>query len=78
MMGYGLGIGFFHLIWMLLFWGGLIILAVWLIGLLFPATRKQNSQSDHPRSALEILKARYAQGELTEEQYHQMLQTIQQ
>ena len=29
-----MGLGF---IWMLLFWGGLILLAIWLISLLFPA-----------------------------------------
>ena len=39
MMTLGLGFG---LIWMLLFWLGLIVLAVWLIRLLFPSTDRQN------------------------------------
>lgn len=77
-MGFGLGMGFFGWLWMLLFWGALVILAIWLIGLLFPATRKQSNDSSASLSAPEILKIRYARGELTEEQYQQMLHTIQQ
>lgn len=70
-----MGIG---LIWMLLFWVGLIVLAVWLVGLLFPAAKKQNTDDDTLFSAEEILKVRYAQGELTVEEYNEMLRTIQQ
>ena len=78
MMGGGmLGIGF-GFIWMLLFWGGLIALAVWLVGLLFPATRKQNDAGNEASpTAQDILKARYARGELTTEAYQEMLQNIQ-
>jgi len=71
MMGLGL-------IWMLLFWVGLIVLAVWLVGLLFPAAKKQNTDDNTSLSAEEILKIRYAQGELTAEEYQEMLRTIQQ
>ena len=79
MMGYGLGMGIFGWVWMLLFWGGLIVLAVWLIRLLFPSTEARRSD-DHEASpsAQEILKTRYAQGELTSEQYQEMRQTIRQ
>ncbi len=70
MMGFGF-------IWMILFWGALIVLAVWLIGLLFPAAKKQNNANDIPLTPLEILKTRYAQGELTTETYHNMVKTIQ-
>ena len=72
----GLGFGF---IWMLLFWGGLILLAIWLIGVLFPSTNQQTS-NDAPRSpsAQDILKARYASGEITAEENQEMLTTIQQ
>ena len=38
----GLGFGF---IWMLLFWGGLIVLAIWLIGVLFPTTGEKVSDN---------------------------------
>lgn len=79
MMGFGLGMGLLGFIWMLLFWAGLIILAIWLVGLLFPATKTRPDPADQRTlSAPEILKIRYAQGELTAEQYQEMLQTIQQ
>jgi putative membrane protein len=75
MMTLGLGFGF---IWMLLFWGGLIALAVWLVRLLFPSVKRQNDKENTtPLSAHDILKARYAQGELTAEEYQEMSQTIQ-
>jgi putative membrane protein len=64
---------------MLLFWGGLIVLAIFLIRALFPAINPQtgNEKPASP-SALDILKRRYATGELTTEQYQEMLSTIQQ
>jgi putative membrane protein len=72
MMGFGF-------IWMLLFWGGLIVLAIWLIGVLFPSTNeKTNNDGPGTPSAQEILKARYANGELTREEYHEMVSTMQQ
>ena len=72
MMGFGL-------IFMLLFWAGLIVLAIWLVGLLFPSTKNQNNTAANggPASAQEILKTRYARGEITQEQYQEMLQTLQ-
>ncbi|HXV97119.1 MAG TPA: hypothetical protein VEC93_01755 [Anaerolineae bacterium] len=36
----GFGMGLFGLITMLIFWGGLLALAVWLISLLFPSPKK--------------------------------------
>jgi putative membrane protein len=78
MMGFGFGMGGLGLIFMVLFWVGLIVLAIWLVGLLFPSTKKQvNSGDERSPSAQEILKTRYAQGELTSEQYQEMLQTLQ-
>jgi len=71
MMGFGL-------IWMLLFWVGLIVLAVWLVGLIFPTVTEQKKDADTSLSAEEILKVRFAQGELTVEEYQEMLRTIQQ
>jgi putative membrane protein len=79
MMGFGLGMGFLGFIWMLLFWVGLIILAIWLVGLLFPSTKtRQDTANRRTLSAQEILNTRYAQGELTAEQYQEMRQTMQQ
>ena len=72
MMGFGL-------IFMILFWVGLVALAIWLIGLLFPLAKKQDDAAANstPTSAQEILKTRYARGEITQEQYQDMLHTLQ-
>ena len=80
-MGFDSGMWFYGWLWMLLFWGVLIALAIWLVRLLFPTakTPSNNSSNNTPSpSAQEILKNRYARGELNEEQYQQMLHTIQQ
>ena len=73
MMGFGL-------IWMLLFWGGLIMLAVWLISVLFPTSKQlpPGNTPDSQAGALDILDQRYARGELSQEQYKEMRQTIRQ
>ncbi len=77
MMGFGLG--FLGLAFMLLFWGGLIAGAVWLVGLLFPTARAIGKPTANSQlSAQDILNARYARGEITEEQYQQIAQSIQQ
>ena len=79
MMGFGLGMGGFSFIFMILFWVGLMLLAIWLVGLLFPSTNtRENKRSDPSRSAPEILRERYAKGELTTEQYQEMIKTIEQ
>jgi uncharacterized membrane protein len=79
MMGFGLAMGGFGIIFMLLFWIGLIVLAVWVVSLLFPSTKESRHQDSgsKPGSAREILRARYAQGDLTAEQYQDMLAAIQ-
>ncbi len=72
MMGFGF-------IFMILFWIGLMLLAIWLIGLLFPSAKTpENKRSEPSRSAPEILRERYARGELTTEQYQEMMKTIEQ
>jgi uncharacterized membrane protein len=76
MMGVGLGMGGFGFIWMVLVWVGLIVLGIWLVGLLFPSIKEQTHRSSP--SAQDVLKTRYAQGELSLEQYQEMLKTVQQ
>lgn len=75
----GMGFGIFGFILMLLFWAGLIALAVWLVSLVFrsggqtsPPVRRQ---SDSPQA---ILDQRYARGELSREQYELMKQDLRQ
>jgi putative membrane protein len=79
MMGFGL-LGF---LFMFLFWGGIIALAVWLVSLLFPgsasdSTTAPGSGNSPGPSALETLKLRYAHGELSRDEYQQMIQDLEQ
>jgi len=59
MMGFGMGFG---AIMMLLFWGAII----WILSLVNTSPKKSEETSE---SALNILKKRYARGEITKEQY---------
>lgn len=70
MMGFGL-IG---VVLMILFWGGLILGAVWLVRAVFQPGNQSESrtQSTEDQNAREILDRRYAQGGLTREQYEVM------
>jgi len=63
MMGFGMGFG---AIIMLLFWGAII----WLVISLINAGTKKAEET--PESPLAILKKRYAKGEITRDQYHEM------
>ncbi len=62
-MGFGMGFG---VIIMVLFWGAIIWLVISLIN---AGTKKSEETSE---SALDILKKRYARGEVTKEQYLEM------
>ncbi|MDH7486862.1 MAG: SHOCT domain-containing protein [Anaerolineae bacterium] len=80
MMGFGMGgLG---LILMFLFWGAIIALAVWLLSSLFPRAKNISSppytaQRDEPsQSPLEILKQRYARGEISKTEYEEMRQGL--
>ncbi len=57
---------------MILFWGLLILAAVWLVKLLFQSgTSRSHASQDHltPTAVLDL---RYSRGEITREQYEQM------
>jgi putative membrane protein len=73
MMG-GFG-GWTMMFFMVLFWVAIIGLAVWFLSALFP--RSSGHDGSRPNratddSALEILRQRYARGELTRAEYDQM------
>jgi putative membrane protein len=77
MMGMGLGFGVLGLLFMLLFWGGLAALAIWLVGSLFPrGARGTGFSVDRDLNAREILDKRYARGEITREEYELMKQDL--
>jgi putative membrane protein len=76
MMGWGYGMGWFGWIFMIVFWiaviGGVVLLVRW-IGL--PTDKGRGPQSQE--SALDILKKRYAKGEISKEEYERIKKDIQ-
>ncbi|MCL5999597.1 MAG: SHOCT domain-containing protein [Chloroflexi bacterium] len=79
MMGFGFGFGG---ILMVIFWVAIIGLAVWLLSWLFPRAIHNVSsngtlqRADVPDSPTEILKQRYARGEITKDQFEQMRRDV--
>ena len=72
----GFGMNMWGLIGMIVFWGLLAGAAIWLVRWLFPAAAQSDEETKSSASAEEVLMRRYMHGELTEEQYQQMLQTL--
>jgi putative membrane protein len=71
MTGFGMGLG--GGLVMVLFWAVLIVGAVWLARGLFPNGQHSLASATRPEaSADDILKQRYARGEISKEQYDQM------
>jgi putative membrane protein len=78
MMGFGMGFGILGPLLMLFFWGGLILLAVWLVKALFQGSNRPTTKPmADPQTPQEILDQRYARGEITRDQYEIMRQDIQ-
>jgi putative membrane protein len=79
MTGIGMGLGGIGIIFMILFWGGLIFGGVWLVKSLFNAGQGNQTGLAAPRqsSAQELLDQRYARGEINREQYETMKQDLQ-
>lgn len=78
MMGFGMGFGILGLLLMVLFWGGLIALVIWLVRSIFPVSQQTtNTSVGIEPNALEILGERYARGEITREQYEMIKQDLQ-
>ena len=72
MNGFGFG-GIIPMVLTILFWIALIALAVWLISsLVSRASSQPHSNLPVAESALDILKKRYARGEITKEQFDEM------
>ncbi len=64
-MGFGMGFGW-------LFWIVLIVLAVWVVKMVLDNQRSHPSSPHRPDDALEILKRRYARGEIDDQEYERM------
>ena len=73
-----MGFGGFNVILMILFWVVIVLIAVWLVGRLFPqftgftAPPSSGKRSEPAESPMEILKQRYARGELNQAEYDEM------
>ena len=75
MMG-GWGMGWFGFIFMLIFWGLVIVGLVLLIRWLVQTTRKDTGPAQGGSRAMEILKERYARGEVEQEEFEQKKQDL--
>lgn len=69
--GWGYGFGW---VFMILFWGlvivGIVAIVKWI------SESSTNTNSNQPKSALDILKERYARGEIEREEYEQKKQDL--
>src|SRR5919112_4634994 len=60
----------------LLFWGGIVFLIAWTVTRIFPKGRRDD-RSEGPRdSAEEILRERFARGEINAEEYERSLEIL--
>ena len=76
MMGWGMGLG---LLFMVLFWGALIALAAWLVRALFPpAGQPPAPPTARDTNAHDILTRHLARGEISQEEYDLMRETLSQ
>lgn len=71
MGGYGFGVMGLGMVLITVFWVSLIVLVVWAVSRLF----QQNRRNDRD-SAIEVLRRRYAAGEISEAEYQQAVKTL--
>jgi putative membrane protein len=76
MHGFGFGLGFLGPVLMLLFWVGLILLAVWIVKTVFQGSSSPTSNSGKEPTAREVLDQRYARGEITRAEYELMKEDL--
>jgi putative membrane protein len=70
-MGYGMmggGWWIFGWIFMILFWAAIILLIIWL----YKQIKGEGARAPSGETALDILKKRYASGDITKEQFDEM------
>lgn len=75
MNGWAMGFGGFGFLAMAIFWLVIVVAAIWLVGNLFPRSNGSNGvqpPANTPESAVDILKRRYARGEISKAEYESM------
>lgn len=77
MGGYGHGMGWFGTIIMIVFWVLVIVGIVFLIRWLSASTRSEGRGVRPEDSALEILRRRYARGEIKKEEFEEKRKSLQ-
>ena len=76
MGGWGWGTGLLGGLGMLLFWGLIIGLMVWLVVTLTRSGQNHTARSAQPDSALETLRHRLAAGEITPQEFDTLRQKL--
>ena len=76
MGGWGWGMGLLDGLGMLLFWGLIIGLVVWLVVTLTRSGQSSAARGAQPDSALETLRRRLAAGEITPQEYDALRQKL--
>ena len=74
MMHYGWDGGVWMFVWMLVFWGGLGLLAIWGLRVVFATA--QPGQPPTTRSPQDIAKERYARGDISREEFTEIVQSL--
>ncbi|MEK7208095.1 MAG: SHOCT domain-containing protein [Patescibacteria group bacterium] len=81
MYGYGLdGVWFGHALFggffMLIVWLAVILFVVWLVREVSRGSKKQDEREHHGKTALDILKERYAKGEIERKEFEEKKKDI--
>lgn len=76
MSGWGWGMGLLGGLGMLLFWGLIIGLVVWLVVTLTRSSQSNAARSAQPDSAFETLRRRLAAGEITTQEFDALRQKL--
>ena len=66
------GMGWLGYLTMVVFWIGILLLVIWGVSALFPTTGRANGPD-----ALEILRQRFARGEISREEFEQARSVLQ-
>jgi putative membrane protein len=78
MNGLGMGFGGFGFLLMAIFWIVIVAAAIWLVGNLFPQSNRIQPTANAPESAVDIVKRRYARGEISKDEYEAMRHSLEQ